>query len=146
MIKRLIIGTLPLILGGLIYLTYRTDALLMFVWFNKTGLSDQINFLRTNEQLQNLIIPDWVKFSLPDALWLFSFTYVLLILWDFKINRQSAFWLFLVPIIGLFSEIGQSIGIISGTYDMVDLTLLLIATALPFFQLKNLKPIKIKSL
>lgn len=144
MIKQLFIGTLPLMLGGLIYLTYRTDALLMFDWFDKIGISDFIDFLRSTEQIQNLIIPDWIKFSLPDALWLFSFTYTLLILWDFKINRQSAFWLFIVPTIGLFSEIGQLIGVIRGTFDKLDLMLLLTATILPFSQLKNLKTIKIK--
>lgn len=143
-IKRFGIDALPIVLGGLIYLTYRTETLLMFGWFNKIGLSEMVSFLRSNEQIQNLTIPDWVKFSLPNALWLFSFTYALLILWDFKINKQSAFWLFIVPTAGLSSEIGQSIGIISGTYDKVDLLLLLIATVLPFSQLKNLKTIKFR--
>ncbi|MCK9450287.1 MAG: hypothetical protein M0Q90_01180 [Bacteroidales bacterium] len=146
MIKKMIIGILPVIVGGLIYLTYRTDSLLMFGWFNKIGLSDTVDFLRSNTHLQNLPIPSWIKFSLPDALWLFSFNYILLILWNFNVNRQSAFWLFLAPAIGVFSEIGQLNGIVPGTFDMVDLGLLLIATLLPFLSINNLKSIKLKTI
>ncbi|MCZ8297714.1 MAG: hypothetical protein O9297_10910 [Flavobacterium sp.] len=143
MTRKIIIGTLPVIVGGLIYLTYRTDTLIMFDWFNKIGLSDTIDVLRSNQHLQNLTIPNWIKFSLPDALWLFSFNYVLLTLWNFNVNQQSAFWLFLAPTIGLFSEIGQLIGIVPGTFDIVDLVLLLIATLIPFLSVNNLKSIKI---
>lgn len=145
MTRKMITGILPVIVGGLIYLTYRTDSLLMFGWFNNIGLSDTVDFLRSNQHLQNLSIPNWIKFSLPDALWLFSFNYVLLTLWNFNLNRQSAFWLFLAPTIGLFSEIGQLIGVVPGTFDLVDLLLLLIATLIPFLLVNNLKPIKIET-
>ncbi len=144
MTRKIIIGTLPVIVGGLIYLTYRTDTLIMFGWFTKIGLSDIIDFLRSNQHLQNLTIPSWIKFSLPDALWLFSFNYVLLTLWNFNVNRQSAFWLFLAPTIGLFSEMGQLIRVVPGTFDIVDLTFLFIATLIPLLLVNNLKSIKIK--
>lgn len=135
MTKRLLIGILPVFVGGFIYLTYRTTNLLMFVWFEKIGLDELISSLRTNYYLQNLIIPDWVKFSLPDALWLFSFVYVLLTLWNFRINKNSIFWILLAPIIGVFSEFGQLIGIIPGTFDIADLLLLILASILPFLSL-----------
>lgn len=146
MIKRTIIGVLPVILGGLIYLTYRTDSLIMFDWFEKIGLSNAINFLRSNQIIQSLKIPNWIKFSLPDALWLFSFTYITMIIWNYKINKQSFFWIFLAPFIGIFSEIGQYIGIIPGTFDKVDLILLLIAAILPFNYITQIKTIKINYL
>ncbi|REG88254.1 hypothetical protein [Algoriphagus antarcticus] len=145
MIKRIVIGIIPVILGGLIYLTYRTDSLVMFGWFNEIGLSDKIGLLRSNYQLQNLTIPNWIKFSLPDALWLFSFTYITLIIWENKINRESVFWIFFAPMIGIFSEVGQLTGLIPGTFDKIDLILLIIATILPFKFLTKLKSIKIKN-
>ena len=74
MTRKMITGILPVIVGGLIYLTYRTDSLLMLGWFNNIGLSDTVDFLRSNQHLQNLTIPNWIKFSLPDALWLFHST------------------------------------------------------------------------
>lgn len=142
---KILIGTLPVLLGGLIYLTYRADTLLMFIWFKYIGLTGFINFLRTDNLLQNLTIPNWVKFSLPDALWLFSFTYSILLLWDFKLNRQSVIWIFLAPTVGLFSELGQLVGAIRGTFDNVDLLLLLLATILSFSFVINFKSIKIKT-
>ncbi|MDC9722332.1 MAG: hypothetical protein PSN34_06110 [Urechidicola sp.] len=145
MTRRIIIGILPVIVGGLIYLTYRADTLIMFSWFNKIGLSEIVDLLRSNQYLQNLTIPDWIKFSLPDALWLFSFTYITLMIWENKINRQSVFWIFLAPIIGIFSEIGQLVGIIPGTFDTIDLILLIIAAILPFKFIKQLKIIKINN-
>lgn len=145
MTKKIIIGLLPVILGGLIYLTYRTDTLIMFGWFKKIGLADTVAFLRSNQHLQTLTIPSWIKFSLPDALWLFSFNFILLTLWNFNVNRQSAFWLFLAPTIGLFSEIGQLVNIVPGTFDFMDLVLLLLASLIPFLFVNNLKSIKIKS-
>ncbi len=143
MTKKIVIGILPIILGGLIYLIYRTDTLIMFGWFKKIGLSDSVDFLRANQFLQKLTIPGWIKFSLPDALWLFSFNYILLALWNFKINRQSAFWLFIAPTIGIFSEIGQSIEVVPGTFDLVDLALLIIASLISFLIGTNSKSIKI---
>jgi hypothetical protein len=146
MTNGIIKGIIPVVIGGLIYLTYRTDSLIMFGWFKSIGLSDLVTFFRTNELLQNLVIPNWVIYSLPDALWLFSFTYLTILIWDFKISRQSIFWICLAPAVGLFSEIGQLIGVIPGTFDRVDLLLLFFAAILPFNHLIQLKTIKIKKL
>jgi len=132
MTKKLLIGIMPVFIGGFIYLTYRTEHLLMFGWFEKFRLYSLIDFLRNNEFLQKMNIPNWIKYSLPDALWLFSFIYVVLTLWSFQINRHSIFWITLVPAIGLFSELGQLFGIIPGTFDVVDLFLLVLAIILPF--------------
>ena len=91
--------------------------------------------------LQNLEIPNWVKYSLPDALWLFSFTYIIINIWNYKINEHSFFWVFSATLIGIFSEIGQLIELIPGTFDKVDLILLLIAAILPFKSIILLKTI-----
>lgn len=142
--NRILTTLIPLIFGGLIYLTYRVETLKMFRWFDNIGATDLIIFLRTNEISQAISLPQWVKFSLPDALWIFSFTYFMLTIWKFKISKSSAFWIFLAPTIGLFSEIGQLIGLIPGTFDLVDLVLLIIAMVIPFSQLViiNFKTIK----
>ncbi|NJB83637.1 hypothetical protein [Wenyingzhuangia aestuarii] len=147
MIKRIIIGALPVFLGGLIYITYRTKSLIMFDWFDKIGLSEYVVVLRTNKQLLNLELPNWIKYSLPDALWLFSFTYITLIIWRCQLNKQSVFWIMLAPIIGLFSELGQLLGFVPGTFDRVDLILLIIAALLPltFITQTQFKTIKTKN-
>jgi len=139
MTLRITKGLTPVILGGFIYLTYRTDSLLMFGWFNTIGLTEYIKILRTSDWLHSTTIPNWVIYSLPDALWLFSFTYTTLLLWNFKINKHSIFWICLAPFIGLSSELGQMIGFIPGTFDVLDLVMLLFASALPFIFVTNRK-------
>lgn len=143
MARKILIAILPVLTGGFIYLTYRTDDLILFDWFNWIGLSGNVEQLRTNRFLQSLTIPNWVKFNLPDALWMFSLNYVVLALWNFSVNRQSAFWLLLTPTVGFAYEIGQLVGLVPGTFDIVDLFLLLIASLLPLLFVTNLKTIKI---
>lgn len=143
MTRKILIAILPVLAGGFIYLTYRKDDLILFDWFNSIGLSSKVELLRTNQFLKSLAIPGWVKFYLPDALWMFSLSYVVLALWDFNVNRQSAFWLMLTPTVGFAYEIGQLVGLVPGTFDIVDLFLLLIASLLPLLFVTNLKTIKI---
>jgi hypothetical protein len=131
--RKLITSLFPVVLGGFIYVIYRPDHLLMFKWFNKIGILPHIEFLRSSKLLYLLVIPNWVKYSLPDALWLFSLNQIILTLWNFKINRQSVFWFFLSSSIGISSEIGQLVKVIPGTFDLTDLLLLLTATIMPFF-------------
>lgn len=143
MARKILIAILPVLTGGFIYLTYRTDNLILSDWFNWIGLSGNVEQLRTNRFLQSLTIPNWVKFNLPDVLWMFSLNYVVLALWNFSVNRQSAFWLLLTPTVGFAYEIGQLVGLVPGTFDIVDLFLLLIASLLPLLFVTNLKTIKI---
>lgn len=140
---RILTALIALILGGLIYLTYRVKTLKMFRWLDNIGAHDVINSIRTNDFLQTIYLPQWVKFSLPDALWIFSYTYFTMTVWKFEITKSSAFWIFLAPIIGLFSEIGQLIGLIPGTFDFIDLIFLIAGLAIPFTQLAvmNLKKV-----
>lgn len=58
-IVKAMIGAASLTLGGLIYIQYRTDSLLMFDWFHGLGLTDYIENLRNNAQMPNVY--GWVK-------------------------------------------------------------------------------------
>lgn len=129
--KRLILTVvIPLLIGGLIYILFRADSLLMFRWFDTIGLGQTIKTVRQLIGHSNL--PAWTVFSLPDAVWIFSFTNFMLIIWRDKFYGQSLFWIFIAPTIGLLSEVGQAFHLIRGTFDTTDLTLILIASFLPF--------------
>ena len=129
----------PLLIGGLTYILFRADSLIMFKWFDNFGLGTIIHTVRQSIGHSNL--PAWTIFSLPDALWIFSFTSFMLIIWRDKFSSQSILWIFIAPTIGLLSEIGQAFHFVRGTFDLTDLTLILIASILPFtFNIKQLKP------
>jgi len=112
----------------------------MFSWFNYLGLANAFNWCR-EMTFGQFSLPSWVIFSLPDALWVFSFTSLMLIIWHDNFSKSSIFWLLLAPLIGLFSEVGQIIKFVPGTFDQTDLCLILIASILQFLQiLKKNKP------
>ena len=131
-----------LLIGGLIYICFRIESLRMFSWFNSISLSEVIIRIRNYTVNYDLLIPNWVKFSLPDGLWLFSFISLILITWKNEINSSNLFWLIGLPIIALLSEIGQSISIIPGTFDWIDIAMYLFGFMLPF--IINKKSITLK--
>ena len=124
----------PLLVGGLTYILFRADTLKMFQWFSRLGLEESIHRIRQTTYGQ-FKMPAWFIFSLPDALWLFSFTNLMLILWKDKFSINSMFWILLAPTVGIFSELGQAIKIVPGTFDLTDLVLLTIASFLPFIKI-----------
>jgi hypothetical protein len=129
-IRILLTAVTPLIFGGLIYIIYRSETLLMFKYFNKIGLSE--NIIKLRQVFENIILPSWTIFSLPDALWIFSFTNLMLIIWDYRITIQSIIWILIGPFIGIVLEIGQAFHLIRGTFDIIDLIFIIIASILPF--------------
>lgn len=127
-----IIVILPTIIGILLYLTFRVETLKIFKWVDYLGLGSFVNFLKTNSLLLGLDIPDWVIYNLPFTLWVFSFTYLVLSIWKFKITSINILWVFLIPIIAIFSEIFQAFGFINGTFDFKDLIMNTVSSVLPF--------------
>ena len=145
-VKKIMMAFIPLILGGIIYAIYRTENLKMFKWFKELGIYNEIKKIRDNDGVKTIKMPEWIIYSLPDALWLLSLNFTILIFWKFKINKHSIIWIILTTIIGLYSEIGQYLKIIPGTFDNKDLISLIIAIIVPFLFLKKIKIYNIKSI
>jgi len=135
---------LPLFIGGCTYIFFRSNSLKMFAWFKALGLNNMIDQGRTGVQHMHGI-PQWIIFSLPDALWLFSFTNGMLLLWNYRLTKQSCGWILLAPAIGILSEAGQAVHIVPGTFDFVDMALLLAAALTPFLINPLNKSIKIQT-
>jgi glycopeptide antibiotics resistance protein len=88
----------------------------MFGWIEIIGFNSEISFLREYVSPLKSWLPSWVYFSLPDGLWVYSFTSIILILWAGKIN----YWLIIPFITGVLVEILQGFTFI-GTFDYLDL-------------------------
>jgi hypothetical protein len=137
--KKIIIGIIPVIIGGIIYTIFRNENLVMFKWYKKIGIYDKIKKIRNIEEIKNIKIPEWIIYCLPDALWLLSMNYIILIFWKFRINKNSIIWITITTTIGLYSEIGQYLKVIPGTFDIKDLLILMIASIIPMIFIKDLK-------
>lgn len=132
-----ILSLLPLLIGGLIYILFRVDTLRMFNWFEKIGLLEHIDHLRQFTLHFANGIPEWILYSLPDGLWLFSYTTLLLGIWDNRITNKNLSWIAIIPTIAILSELGQLAGAIPGTFDIMDLLLYLLGSFLPFLIFTN---------
>lgn len=85
----------------------------MFEWFNYFKLGFIIDFLRNNFYKYRTYIPKSVLFSLPDALWVYSFTMFLSIYLKNKIILSTVF------IGSIIMEILQ-FWFVAGTFDIYD--------------------------
>jgi hypothetical protein len=56
---------------------------------------------------------------------------LVLLIWDFKLHSRSIFWLVLAVGTGLVFEIFQSMQLIPGTFDIMDIASMLIAALIP---------------
>jgi hypothetical protein len=72
---------LPLVLGGLIYICWRAKTIWMFDWFRMFGLVANIDHLRSISAPISNLLPQWIIYSLPDGLWVYSLTAFMAMLW-----------------------------------------------------------------
>ena len=102
--------------GGIVYIMFRPDWLLMFDLFKSLHLSNIVESIRMTHHF----LPQWAEYSLPDGLWILSYTLLIGCIWNFDIRRC---WLFItiLPIIALVDEILQFYGLVPGTFDLLDL-------------------------
>lgn len=134
----IIISLCPLILGGVIYIAFRSQNLKMFTWFNNIGLHQLISVIRIST-ITRLNFPKWFVYNLPDGLWICSAILINAVIWNFKINTRNIIWYSLIPLIAILSEFFQRFDLISGTYDFLDLIFYM------FFAIISIILIKIKS-
>lgn len=118
---------LPFVLGCGIYLYGRDTSQLMIS-----------TLIRVPTFINKIIFPNWILYSLPDGLWLYSFLMWLIIIWKFKYSLQSCIWYSLLVGSSLLSEYLQKIGFLSGTFDWNDIDSYIIAAIVCFFNTYNL--------
>ena len=104
---------LPIFIGSMIYILFREKELLMFNWFNYLKLNFIIDFLRNNFYEYRIYIPKSILFSLPDALWVYSFTMFLSIYFKNRIILSAIF------VGSIITEILQ-LWFVLGTFDIYD--------------------------
>lgn len=111
---------LPIALGGLLYILFRSTNLRMFDWVSAFGFDKIIFNVRSSIGEFKNSVPKWIYFSLPDGLWVYSFTSALLIIWR-KNRRQARLWILVPFTLGVIIEILQLFHLFLGTFDILDL-------------------------
>ncbi|MBL4655719.1 MAG: hypothetical protein JKY33_07845 [Bacteroidia bacterium] len=130
----------PIVIGGFIYLTFRTEDLLMFKWFYFLGLEDSIQYFRQNFNHLEPVIPDWFIYSLPTCLWVYSLTNCMIFIWKGKLTLISMLWVTSGVILAITGEVSQIIDLIPGTFDLIDLISIIITSG---FILLNIRRVEL---
>ncbi len=133
---KVMLSLVILLLGGLIYVIFRDKSLLMFDWFKTIGISNEVDGLRRLFQGEGIY--GWVKYSLPDGLWIFSYMFIVDAIWDRERNVVSMIFLWGLPIVAILSECLQYLGLLPGVFDWMDMASYMLAITL-FLIIKHLK-------
>ena len=112
----LVLAFVLFIAEGLLYLTFRSTELNMFRLYEHAG--PWVDSLR--EWGGELSLPQWVRYSLPDGLWLLSYLLLVDAIWN-KFDRMSCVWYLSMPAVAFGSELAQMCWGFTGTYDGMDL-------------------------
>jgi hypothetical protein len=125
---RYILIIISLVSGLILYIGFRTTHTPIYQWAIKLGLGKEINFLRNT--MQGIHLPDWIVYSMPDGLWMFSFVLSVLSIWNFNLNKTTGPWIFSAIFIGLGFEIMQGYVKGIGVFDWNDLLLMIAGTVI----------------
>jgi hypothetical protein len=116
-------------MGGMLYVSSRSESLMMFHWFNAAGCRDEVQAFRSSVGDYLPALPPWVYFSLPQALWYCSGLLLFEYVWGTgaATRHQHRAWTVTFSIIALGGELGQYFRWVPGRFDMLDLILLIVA-------------------
>ncbi len=109
----------PISIGSLIYLLFRPKHILVFHWAESLGLYSVILNARNLIDF-NYYIPEWIIFSLPNGLWAYSFMFFISFIWRDSKSLGKTFFIVLVVILSLGSELGQLFDLVPGTFCLTD--------------------------
>ena len=117
-IIKITLSLLMLCIGGLIYIGFRDESLLMFDWFENIGISHHIKLFRGIFDTEWMC--SWVKYSLPDGLWLIAYMLIIDAIWNGSNSISFYIFIYTLPFFALLSEILQYFGLFSGVFDWID--------------------------
>ena len=118
-ILKICIALLMLIIGGLIYVGFRSETLLMFRWFRCCGVFEYVAHFR--ETCLGCDLPYFVRYSLPDGLWLLSYMIIIGTIWNKNKSIQYLIFVYAMPIIAIIIELLQYYFTELGTFDILDI-------------------------
>lgn len=122
-------SSIPLVFGGAIYLLWRDTSLLMFRWLEEFRLSQFILGARNSTAVQSVRLPDWVLYSLPNALWVLALVSATGLLWRDTERTWLTIAVAIAACLGVGGEVAQGLDLLPGTFSMTDLVLAAIGAA-----------------
>ncbi len=110
-------------LGGIIYIFLRPPGYAFIHWLDASGVKDLTNQLKGCSLFPAHAVPGWVVYSLPNALWAFSYSLIITGIWFRGRSGLKYFWLASIPFLVTGFELLQLTGTIPGTFCPQDMVL-----------------------
>lgn len=114
---------LPLVVGSMIYLLWRSDELMMFQVANSLGMLGWIEICREVAEPAKPFLPPWSLFSLPYAIAIYAYTSFCGRLWRSEPMGLRVGVAFAAGALALGCEGAQWLGVVPGTFDWMDVAL-----------------------
>lgn len=106
-------------LGGMLYVLYRPENLLMFNLLDGLGLMPLVEHFR--EIAHSVVLPDFVIYSLPAGLWTASYLLAMYLTTKYQSKKIRLMLALPLPISAILLEFMQLFGWCPGTFDIYDL-------------------------
>lgn len=118
----LFIAIALMVMATYVYVSSRSGDMLLYTWL---GI-DYDNAFFEKIRASSWSLAPWVKYNLPDGLWLLSFLLFMEAIW---MNDKRMKVMFCVPVVAFafIIESMQFFGIFPGTGDVIDLTFYFVA-------------------
>ena len=117
--KDWVAALLLILTGGMIYVLYRPESLLLFRVTDSLGITPLIDVLRSNSS--RVMLPSFMINSLPAGLWAASYLMMMYTTTKFHTRRIRLMLALPLPIMAIVLEFMQIWGWCPGTFDIYDL-------------------------
>ena len=123
---------LPVLIGAFIYILFRKESLTVFLWLDKVSLLETVMVLRDTLIVFKDKMPVLILYSLPDGIWVYSATYLMLIIWGENWKHATALSWILIPLfLSIGAELLQLIHVVHGSFCLYDMAFHIIGFILP---------------
>ena len=129
--KLIFLSILSIVFGGVIYIAFRSSSIILFKWIDYIVFTDLVENFRQITLPYTECLPDWFLYCLPDGLWMFSYSSIVLVIWKQRITKYSLLWLLSLPIISIMFEVLQYYDYFQGTFDILDIIFYILGSLLP---------------
>jgi hypothetical protein len=115
-------------IGGCLYVLFRPQQLVLFVWLDGLGLTRAAQRAREWAAPWQPDLPAWVIYTLPGMLWLYSMIEICSLIWSSDQGGRRA----VIAIIGVAAaglEISEAVLHGTGTFSYTDLAAIVLVVA-----------------
>jgi len=104
----------------------------MFHWADALGLTHSVQLMRASASGLEGLLPAWVVFSLPFALWVLAYLFFIEAVWAYSRSWARLAWFWCIPLVAISAELAQNLHVIPGKFDWIDLAAIIFAVILGF--------------